>query len=197
MREPNIPSFLTLSAKLLLCLFLFAGCTAPKGQFTSQKLPGYSGRLEKALLVFMEPEMGNNLRKHFMKELTEYFAEALAQRGIPSAIVQVQRAELDRSKPILAAAEHFHPRQLIVLNVSALDRHYTGPMGRGRYETFVKLEFEIRDGSSGTTVWRADAKFQSPPTPKDAAEELMEQLKIAGLLGDTSACAETARSYGE
>ena len=170
----------------LLFLMLFCGCASPKAQFQTQKLPAYSGKLEKVMIVFMEQDTSQFVEKNFLDQLAQALAYSLAQREIPSATVRIPKTTLDREESIIVASKHFYPKHLIFLGFTNLDRHWFGSPVHGHYETSVTLEFEIKETTSKTTawpsVWRADASFPSPPTPKDAAQQLIHQLVAEGLL---------------
>ena len=168
-----------------MSLILFGGCASPKAQFQTQKLPSYSGKLEKVMIVFMEQDTSQFVEKNFLDQLAQALAYALAQREIPSATVRIPKTTLDREQSIITASKHFYPKHLIFLGFTNLNRHWSGSPVHGHEETSVTLEFEIKDSSKTSawpSVWRADASFPSPPTPKDAAQQLIHQLSAEGLL---------------
>src|SRR5215510_7063954 len=91
---------LLIRATLPMLLLLFGGCASPKAHFQTQKLPSYSGKLEKVMIVFMEQDTAQFVEKNFLDELAQALAYSLAQREIPSATVRIPKTALDRDESI-------------------------------------------------------------------------------------------------
>jgi len=170
------PLGLSIAILAATSMLLSGGCSAPKAHFQTQKLASYPGKLEKVVIAFMEQDTAHLVERDFLDQFAKTLAISLAQREIPSATVRIPKTELDREKPLLAATKQFYPTHLIFVGSTNSDGHGTS------HETAVTLQIEIKERSSRSIVWRADATFPSPPSAKNAAQQFLEQLVKEKLL---------------
>lgn|ERR1043166_5858645 len=178
--------FGTIGLRALIALTL-AGCASPQGKFRSQKDPSYNEKIGRVLVVYYNVDTTSSLGRGFSDRFATRVAALLTQKSVPSEIVRMEREALDRNAPVKAATARFRPRQFLSFAVTRVDSmggvHQAAPGQLLQFssEMSATFEFSLADAQSGRTVWRTEAHYYSPPRAEDVADQLLEQLRVAGL----------------
>jgi hypothetical protein len=167
---------------LVVLVLLLPACSTPKGRFESKRDPAYSQKLQRLLVVHFVEGRGSFMGQRFSDDLGNRVVQMLTEKGVPSELVRVDRAELDLNTPVRDAGQRFRPRQLLYMGVSSINQsrsvHYTWPGDLPHFatDTSLGLEFNLVDVPTGKAVWRGRLTFHSVPRAEDVVAQLQEEL---------------------